>query len=195
MKPHSGKGLVEPATTAQPVDVLRRLAFPATATARSAARPQTDCGDLGIRITRDGTWFYHGSPINRKPLVRLFSTVLKREECGDFVLATPVERGRIEVEDAPFTAIALDSTGSGRDQVLTFTTNVEDRVVADRDHPIRVIEDPTTGEPAPYVLVRNRLEARLSRAVFYRLVDLGVEANGRLGAWSCGVFFDLGPLA
>jgi hypothetical protein len=197
-----GKIFVEPPATAQPVDATWRLAFPTAATARSAARPHdgrpSGCGDFDIRIARDGTWFYHGSPINRKPLVRLFSTVLQRAECGDFMLVTPAERGRIAVEDAPFTAVALDVAGSGRDQMLTFTTNVDDRVTAGRGHPIRVAADAATGDPSPYVLVRPGLEARIARAIFYELADRSIEAPaapGRLGVWSDGVFFDLGPAA
>ena len=147
-----------------------------------------------MRILRDGTWLYHGSPIGRKPLVRLFSTVLRREDDG-YWLVTPVERGRIVVDDAPFTAVELTVEGTGRDQRLSFRTNVDDTVTADRDHPIRVVLAPD-GEPSPYVLVRDRLEALIVRAVYYDLVELGcerqVDGEERYGVWSAGTFFPLG---
>ena len=156
------------------------------------------CGDFGIRIARDGTWFYHGSPIGRKSLVRLFSTVLHRDSNGEYWLVTPAERGRIEVEDVPFIATALTATGRGRDQIITLETNVGDRVTVDADHPLRMGPDPAVGAPAPYVLVRDGLEARLGRAVYYDLVDLGMEhrvgKDHLFGVWSSGTFFPLGRL-
>src|SRR5215471_8017890 len=118
------------------------------------------CGDFDMRIARDGTWFYRGSPIGRKPLVKLFSTVLRREN-GEFWLVTPVERGRILVDDAPFVAVEVDAVGEGADRRLTFRTNVDDIVTADAAHPIRVDHDPESGEPSPYITVRNGLEARI----------------------------------
>lgn len=166
-------------------------------------RPPVDCGNLPFLIRRDGTWLYRGSPIGRKELVCLFASVLKRDEDGGFWLETPVERGRIEVEDAPFVAIELDWTGHGRQQVLSFRTNVDQIVTACADHPIRIAHDLFTCEPTPYLLVRpgaGRLgvEARISRAVYYELVALGEQRwlNGRraLGVWSCGKFFSLGEL-
>jgi hypothetical protein len=163
----------------------------------SAPPPEPFCGDFGIRIGRDGTWFYHGSPIGRKPLVRLFASVLRRDEAGDYWLVTPVERGRIEVEDVPFIAVELTVEGEGRDRILRFRTNIDDEVAADRAHPLRLALNPDTGEPSPYILVRDRLEARLTRPVFYQLVDLAEErdtAAGKvLGVWSKGEFFPLGP--
>lgn len=156
------------------------------------------CGDFDIRIARDGTWFYRGSPIGRKPLVKLFSTVIQRDEAGDYWLATPVERGRIEVEDAPFTAVEAELDGSGRSQVLKFRSNVDDWVEAGPDHPIRVVEDPATGEPSPYILIRDNLEALILRPVFYRLVAQAVEHRqdgaDYLGLWSKDTFFPLGKL-
>ncbi len=153
------------------------------------------CGDIDIRIGRDGTWYYHGSPIGRKELVRLFASVLSRDSGGDFWLITPAEKCRIVVEDAPFVAVELSRRGEGRDQVLILRSNVDDTVTVDADHPIRVETDPETGEPSPYVLVRDRLEARISRGVFYELVDLGrtEEAAGEsvYGVWSSGDFFPL----
>lgn len=156
------------------------------------------CGDFNIRIGRDGTWYYHGSPIGRKPLVRLFASVLRREPDGSFWLVTPAERGRIEVEDAPFVAVELDVSGSGPDQELTFRTNIDDVVTADAAHPLRVATNPDTGEPSPYILVRDGLEARLLRPVFYRLVALGQtrheEGEDAYGVWSKGQFFPLGRI-
>jgi len=173
-------------------------ARPAGENSLDSAAPEDQCGDFGMRIARDGTWFYHGSPIGRKRLVKLFATVLSRDDEGVYWLATPVERGRIEVEDAPFVAVRLSVTGRGRDQVLTMETNLDDIVAVDAQHPIRVEHDPETGEPSPYVLVRDRLEARINRAVYYELVDLGVEhavGNDHLyGVWSSGIFFPLGRL-
>ncbi|MBV9990809.1 MAG: DUF1285 domain-containing protein [Alphaproteobacteria bacterium] len=149
------------------------------------------CGDIDIRIARDGTWYHDGTPIGRKELVRLFSTIL-RKDGADYVLVTPAEKMRIAIEDAPFLAVLMDVAGSGADQVLTFTTNVGDETAAGPDNPIRVEIDPVTEEPAPYVHVRRGLEAKIARAVFYRLVDLSVVEDGRLGVWSGGVFFAIG---
>ena len=153
------------------------------------------CGDIDIRIARDGTWFHQGSPIGRKELVRLFSTILRKDPDG-FVLVTPAEKMRIVVEDAPFLAVLLDVEGSGRTQKLTFTTNVGDQTEAGGANPIRVETDPVTSEPAPYVHVRKGLEARIARAAFYQLADLSVagegEHRGYLGVWSGGQFFRLG---
>ncbi|MCB1312406.1 MAG: DUF1285 domain-containing protein [Sedimentitalea sp.] len=150
------------------------------------------CGDLDMRIARDGTWFYLGTPIGRKELVRLFSSILKKE--GDrYFLVTPVEKVGITVEDAPFVAVDFEAVGTGRDQVLTFTTHVGDSAVAGPDHPIRVTRDPATGEPAPYVMIRAGLEALIDRKSFYRLVDLGVEHEGWFGLWSSGQFFPVIP--
>ena len=118
-------------------------------------RPPIDCGDLEMRIARDGTWFYRGSPIGRLPLVKLFASVLRREADGRYWLVTPAERGRIEVEDVPFLAVALTVEGEGRDQQLIFRTNLDEFVTAGPDNPLRV-ETAASGEPAPYILVRDR---------------------------------------
>jgi len=154
------------------------------------------CGDIDIRIARDGTWYHQGSPIGRKELVRLFSTILRRDPDG-FVLVTPAEKMRIVVEDAPFLAVLLDVEGEGRDRKLVFTTNVGDQAIAGPANPIRVETDPATQEPAPYVHIRKGLEARIARPVFYQLADLAVpgegEHQGLLGVWSSGVFYPLGP--
>ena len=152
--------------------------------------------DIDMRIARDGTWFYQGTPIRRAPMVRLFSTVLRHEEDGRFYLVTPVEKLAITVEDAPFLAVGMTVHGSGRGQVLQFRTNVDSEIVAGPDHPIRVSVDAESEEPAPYLLVRDRLEALIARAVFYDLVELAEEreVDGRieLGVWSAGRYFPLG---
>jgi hypothetical protein len=157
-----------------------------------------ECGVFDIRINRDGLWFYHGSPIGRKELVKLFASVLRRDAEGRFLLETPAERGVIEVEDAPFLAVELTVEGTGQAQTLIFRTNIDENVVADAAHPLRVVLDPETGEPNPYVTVRDGLEARLTRAVYYELVELGGEdtMNGetQFGVWSAGTFFTLGQL-
>lgn len=154
-------------------------------------------GDLPMEIKRDGTWFYMGTPIRRKPMVKLFSSVLRLDDDGKYYLVTPVEKVGITVEDAPFTAVEVDVEGEGRDQKLTFRTQVDDWVTADKDHPIRVEIDPKTGEPSPYVTVRSRLEALIGRSVFYEMVDLGVEeevdGTQMFGVWSCGAFFPFAP--
>jgi hypothetical protein len=158
-------------------------------------RPPINRGDLGMRIARDGTWFYRGSPIGRLPLVKLFASVLRREADGRYWLVTPAERGRVEVEDVPFLAVALTVEGDGREQRLIFRTNLDDIVTAGPDHPLRV-ETAASGEPAPYILVRDNLEARIGRPVFYDLVELGmeerVEETAQFGVWSGGEFFRLG---
>lgn len=166
-------------------------------------RPPVECGDLPFLIQRDGTWLYRGSPIGRKELVCLFASVLKREADGSFWLETPAERGRIEVEDAPFVAVELDWSGDDKQQVLSFRTNVDQVVTASREHPIRVAHDMLTCEPTPYIRVREgvgdqAVEARINRAVYYELVALAVPewvgCRRMLGVWSCGKFFPLGEL-
>jgi len=154
------------------------------------------CGDLDMRIARDGTWFYLGTPIGRPELVRLFSTVLKLED-GKYFLVTPVEKVGITVDDAPFVAVDFEATGAGDTQQLAFETNVGDCVTAGPDHPIHVARDADTGEPSPYVMVRAGLEALIDRKSFYRLVEIGAHAahNGEswFGLWSGGVFFPVIP--
>ena len=152
------------------------------------------CGDLDMRIARDGTWFYQGTPIGRPALVKLFSSILKREN-GKYLLVTPVEKVGITVDDAPFVAIDFESTGAGRDQNVTFETQVGDTAAAGADHPIRVERDPKTGEPSPYVHIRADLEALIDRKSFYRLVELGSHEEGWFGIWSGGTFFQVIPSA
>ncbi|HXS41261.1 MAG TPA: DUF1285 domain-containing protein [Stellaceae bacterium] len=172
---------------------LARLA--AAAEAPPGRAGPRDCGHFAIRIDRNGSWFYRGTPINRASLMGLFSRVLSRDAAGDYWLITPAERGRITVEDAPFLAVALERRGSARDQALIFRTNVGDLVTLDAVHPLRVATDPANGGPRPYILVRNGLEARVVRPVFYELVELaGEERVGhttRFGVWSKGTFFPL----
>lgn len=145
-----------------------------------------------MRIARDGTWFYLGTPIGRFELVRLFSSILKLE-AGKYYLVTPVEKVGITVEDAPFVAVDFSAQGAGETQVLRFETHVGDVTEAGPDNPIRVERDPETGEPSPYIHVRAGLEALIDRKSFYRLVDLGVHHDGWFGVWSGGQFFGIIP--
>lgn len=146
------------------------------------------CGDIDIVIRRDGVWMHENSPIGRAELVRLFSTVLRKDPDG-YHLVTPVEKMRIEVEDLPFRAVTMTRDGDD----LVFTTDVGDEARAGPEHPITVETDPETGEPAPRVHVRADLEARIARTVFYDLVEMAEERDGRLQVRSGGVWFPLGP--
>ncbi len=161
--------------------------------AKAAAPPQLFCGDIDIRIATDGTWFHEGGPIGRLPLVKLFASVLRRDEEGDYWLVTPVERARITVDDVPFVAVELEAQGSGERQRLRFRTNLDDWVSAGAAHPIDFRPRLGTAEKAPYLTVRDGLEARVARAAYYALIELCVERviGGRsmLGVWSGGVFF------
>ncbi len=154
------------------------------------------CGDLDMRIARDGTWFYLGTPIGRKPLVKLFSSIL-RKDGDDYFLVTPVEKIGIKVDDAPFIALDFETVGAGKNQEVTFTTNVDDDTTAGIDTPIRVNRDPKTGEVSPYVLVRSNLEALIDRKSFFRLVEIcgneDYEGERWFGLWSKGVFFPFIP--
>ena len=150
------------------------------------------CGDLDMRIARDGTWFYQGTPIGRFELARLFSTILKRE--GDkYFLVTPVEKVGITVDDAPFVAVDFEATGTGDTMSIKFETNMGDTATAGADNPIRVERDPKTGEPSPYIHIRAGLEALIDRKSFYRLVDIGAHHEGWFGLWSGGAFFKIIP--
>ena len=161
-------------------------------------REPRDCGDFDIHIDRDGSWFYRGTPIKRAALVRLFSRVLARDDAGTYWLTTPAERGRVTVADAPFIAVELTQMGAGADQVLMLRTNIDETVALDADHRLRIVKNDETGEPRPYVLVRDGLEARLARPVFYELVSLGCEervgGETLYGVWSKSTFFPLGTL-
>lgn len=147
-------------------------------------------GEIDIVIRKDGTWVHEGGIISREAMVRLFSTILRKDPDG-FWLVTPVEKLRVAVEDAPFVAVRVDREGDA----LRFVTNVGDVVEADETHPIRVETDPATGEPRPYVLVRGGLEALISRPAFYDLVELAQERGGRLGVASNGAWFPVEPEA
>ncbi len=171
------------------IPTAKEIAAQAKAVQKSGGLPPVHlwtppfCGDLDMRIARDGTWFYQGTPIGRPALVRLFSTILKREG-EDYFLVTPVEKVGITVEDAPFVAVDF-TAGAGN---LTFETNVGDQVTAGPNHPIRIEHGPG-GEPAPYIHIRAGLEALIDRKSFYRLVDIGVHAGEAFGVHSQGVFF------
>ena len=178
---------------------LERLA----GAARSTKLPPLDSWqpsihrDLELRISRDGAWHYLGSPIERQSLVRLLSRVLIKE--GDeFFLVSPTEKLRIEVEDVPFLAVELERLGHGETQRLIFRTNVDDVIVAGKEHPLHVDEDPVTGEPAPYIKVREGLWALVSRSVYYELAELVQPApppgKHRWGVVSEGHFFGLGSI-
>lgn len=155
-------------------------------------------GAMDLRIARDGVWYHEGTPIQREALVRLFASILRRDEDGDYYLVTPVEKWRIQVDLAPFLAVRLDASGAGQDQVLRMTTNLGDSLTVGPDHPL-IVEYPTaTGEPIPSVQVRGRLRALLTRAVFLELAELGEEQSldprREYGVWSQGQFFSLGYL-
>lgn len=135
------------------------------------------CGDIDMEIRQDGTWFYLGTPIGRMPLVQLFSTVLRKDDDGRTYLVTPVERVGIRVVDAPFVAVEVDVSGKGDDQIVTFRTNVGDVVEVGPSNPLRFVDEAGTGGLKPYVLVRGRLEALVSRPVMYELVGHGEEID------------------
>jgi len=194
------------APNATPAPAWARGSAETVSNGASVAPPRAkhECGDLDMRIARDGTWFYKGSPIGRKELVCLFASVLQREADGSYMLETPVERGRIEVEDAPFIAVELvwrdcACDGGTLRQCLSFRTNCDEVVPANAAHPIRVQIDPRTREPRPYILVRPGLEAKINRAVFYEMVALAVtetlEGREIMGVWSEGIFFPIDEAA
>jgi len=155
------------------------------------------CGDIDMRIARDGTWYYLGTPIGRHSMVQLFSRIIRRDG-EQYFLVTPVEKVGIRVDDAPFVALDMQIEGRGDTQVLRFITNVGDEVTANAEHPIRVVIDNKSDEPAPYILVRNNLEALIHRNLFYRLVEMAEEQsiNGKLWlvVYSSGQCFPIGPL-
>jgi hypothetical protein len=157
----------------------------------------THCGDSAMRILADGTWLHEGSPIGRAAMVRLFSTVLRREPDGGHVLVTPAEKLSIAVDDAPFVAVELSSEGMGAQRRLAFRTNVGDLVVAGAGHPL-TLEDRGHGEH-PYLRVRAGLDALVARPVYYELATLAIDEpagpDGAIGLWSDGVFFALGHTA
>jgi hypothetical protein len=174
---------------------LARRPFDADALLAAIVRGERDaCGDFEMRIDRDGVWHYQGSPIRRLPLVKLFASVLRRDPDGGYWLVTPAEQGRIEVEDAPFVAVELAAEGQGRAQRLSLRTNLDEWVTLGEEHPLR-LEAAPDGAAIPYVRVRDRLEARVARSVFYHMVELaepGPDGDNHVGVWSAGRFFPLG---
>lgn len=154
------------------------------------------CGEIDIRIARDGTWFHNGEPIRRIELVRLFSSILRLEEDGRHTLVTPVEKLAIQVDDCPFVAQLLERSGEGRAQSLCFVLNTGERVIAGPEHAIEVTGRDSSDEPHPVLQVRNGLLALLSRNVFYELVELAVVegVHAELVLWSNGARFVLGRL-
>lgn len=147
------------------------------------------CGDIDMRIRRDGSWDYMGTPITRERMVKLFSTILRRDD-DDYFLVTPVEKVGIKVDDAPFVAIEMVI----KDDHIYFRTNLDDYVKVDENHPIYVTIDDKTGEPSPYVRVRDRLDALISRSVYYQLAEFAVEKDGQYGITSGNKFFPIGEV-
>jgi hypothetical protein len=150
------------------------------------------CGDIGMRIRSDGVWLYQGSPIGRASLVRLFAGVLRKDADGRHYLVTPAEKIDVAVDDAPFLAVEMEVRGSGSAQTLVFRTNVDDIVEAGPEHPLRFVLEQGSGGLKPYLLVRGRLEALVTRALYYDLVELAVTEEGRgFGLWSAGAFLPM----
>ena len=156
------------------------------------------CGDIGLAILRDGTWTYLKSPIGRKPLVALFARVLRKDDDGRTYLVTPAEKVDVAVADAHFMAVEMEVRGEGRAQALLFRTNVDDIVTCDREHPLRFVTEAGSGGLKPYLRVRGRLDALVTRALYQDLVALAVDdpaGQDRLGVWSGGCFFPLDAAA
>jgi uncharacterized protein len=151
------------------------------------------CGDIGMAIRADGVWFYQGSPIGRLPMVKLFASVLRKDADGKTYLVTPAEKIDVRVEDAPFMAVEMEVKGRGREQALRFRTNVDDIVEAGPGHPIRFLVEAGSEGLKPYLLVRGRLEALVTRALYYDLVELAADdgPEGAFGLWSGGAFFPM----
>lgn len=149
------------------------------------------CGDIGMAIRADGTWFYAGTPIGRMPLVKLFASVLRKDADGRHYLVTPAEKVDVTVADAPFLAVEMEVRDPGPGQTLVLRTNVDDIVSVGPGHPLRFVREEASGGLKPYVLVRGRLEALVTRALYYDLVEMAVEHEGRLGLWSGGQLFPL----
>ena len=153
------------------------------------------CGDIGMSIRRDGTWIYQNSPIGRPALVKLFAGILRKDADGRTYLVTPAEKVDVDVEDAPFLGVEMAVEGSGSVQVLTFRTNADDVVAVGPEHPMRFCRQDPTGGLKPYIHVRGRLEALVTRAVYADLVSLAeprVGEVGPLGVWSGGVWWEMG---
>jgi uncharacterized protein len=150
------------------------------------------CGNSEMRIASDGTWYHQSTPITRANMVKLFSTVLRREADGRYVLVTPVEKLDIVVDDAPFIAVELKTEGEGKSRSLAFRLNSDDLIIASAEHPIRFAE--RDGEPRPYLMVRGGMEALIARPVYYELANLALEEGSEpVGLWSSGAFFTMAP--
>ena len=158
--------------------------------------------DFEMRIAKDGVWYHQGTPIKRLPLVKLFASVLLKEQDDSYWLVTPVEKGMIEVEDAPFLAVEVECVTSNENEFFktdfSFRTNLDEFVICGPENPLRVNIDPKTQEPNPYILVRDGLEAKITRSVFYELIDVAneriIDGKRFLGIWSKGIFFQLGQI-
>lgn len=154
-------------------------------------------GDIDIRVARDGNWYFKGDHMHREALTRLFSSIMRREEDGEYYLVTPVEKWRIKVEDSPLLAHTLTSTGEGENQSLQVITSAGETLTIGREHPLSVDNYPGVDEPRPVVAVRHGLEARLVTSAFYDLARYVVEnpsgTPNSFGVWSDGVFFEIGP--
>lgn len=175
-------------------DDLKRLEGAAKATGTGSRQP-VDKGHFGIVIDKDGVWSHGGTPFPRIALAKLFATVLKRD--GErYWLETPVEKGLIDVEDAPFIAVEMEEEGAGEALKIRFRDNLDQWTPLDDDHRLRLEDNPEAEGPRPYLHVRDGLEARLARSAYYHLADLAIEdeARGVIGVWSHGVFHELGPL-
>lgn len=182
--------------------VITNLAALAAALERSAPAPVEQwsppyCGDIGLAILSDGTWTYGGSPIRRDALIKLFARVLRRDDDGRHYLVTPAEKIDIAVSDAPFLAVEMQADGSGDSQRITFRTNVDDIVICGPPHPLRFAQEAGSEGLKPYLHIRGRLEALVSRALVYDLAELAVPRYpaepDRLGVWSSGMWFELTP--
>ena len=152
------------------------------------------CGDLDMRIARDGTWYYLGTPIRRFELVKLFSSIIRKDE-DKYFLVTPAEKVGIKVDDAPFVAVDFSTIGKGNDQTLTFETHVGDKVQLNKENSLRVLIDKKSGEPKPYIHIRSGLEALIDRKSFYRLIEIcSTNTNNKeewFGLWSNKNFFPI----
>ena len=149
------------------------------------------CGDIGLKIRRDGVWLYQGSPIGRLALVKLFASILRKDADGKTYVVTPVEKILVDVEDAPYLGVELAVDGAGEMQTLMLRTNLDDVVPIDAEHPLRFMASDPDGGLKPYVRLRGRLEALCTRAVYFELVELASERNGEVGLWSGGVWWPI----
>ena len=152
------------------------------------------CADIGMEIRKDGSWWHEGTKFSREKLVHLFSTILRKDPDGSTYLVTPYEKVIVHVEDAAFIGVRVDMAEGESGPVILVTTNLGETVEVSADHPLRVETDPETLEPSPYVLIRGRLEAKLTRAAFYELVEAAQEQGGELVVTSHGNAFSLGRL-